>query len=475
MIGKLPEEVVKKIASGQIASSPRAVLKELIENALDAGAKRIEVKVESPFNFKVVDDGEGIRYSELPLAVERFATSKIKSLEDLKRLKSYGFRGEALYAVSQMSKLTIKSRHREEGVGGILRVEGGEVKEYRPFPFKGGTAVEVGELFFNAPVRRRAISSKEKSLMVRLLKTYAVARPEVEFRFGGKVFYRTSLPERLFQVLGVELKEVRGKRVRLFYSKEEGGVRQVFVNKRPVELTEVEKILEERRIKSFVLFIEVEPHLVDFNVSPTKERVLIEDEKVLKEVKGLLKEEFSLPRVFAVREGEKIVYRSPIELLGSDGTVIVGADRESYYFFDQHLVSERVNYERLLKMLKEKKFPKVKVHPPVELPRSARWKLEELGIDYEEVGERLVVNEIPEILKVSEIKELHLKSPKSVAEVACKRALKAGYRVVNREEVEELFKEFLKCENRETCPHGRPIYYKIDKKRVFKQLGRKLR
>ena len=176
-----------------------------------------------------------------------------------------------------------------------------------------------------------------------------------------------------------------------------------------------------------------------------------------------------------MREGERIVYRSPIELLGSDGTVIVGSDAESYYFFDQHLVSERVNYERLLKMLKERQVPKVKVHPPVELPKSARWKLEELGIDYEEVGERLVVREIPEILEASEVKELHLKSPDSVAEVACKRALKAGYRVVNWREVEELFKEFLRCENRETCPHGRPIYYKIDKKRVFKQLGRKLK
>jgi DNA mismatch repair protein MutL len=311
--------------------------------------------------------------------------------------------------------------------------------------------------------------------MAKLLKTYAMARPEVEFRFGGKVFYRTSLPERLFQVLGVELKEVREERVRLFYSKEEGGVRQVFVNKRPVELPEVEKVLEEKRVKSFVLFVEVEPEVVDFNLSPTKERVLIEDEGVLREVEELLREEFSLPKVFAVREGERIVYRSPIELLGSDGTVIVGADAESYYFFDQHLISERVNYERLLKMLKERKVPKVKVHPPVELPKSARWKLEELGIDYEEVGERLVVREIPEILEASEVKELHLKSPDSVAEVACKRALKAGYRVVNWREVEELFKEFLRCENRETCPHGRPIYYKIDKKRVFKQLGRKLK
>jgi len=475
MIEKLPQEVVRKIASGQIASSPRAVLKELIENSLDAGARRIEVKIESPFDFKVVDDGEGIRYLELPLTVERFATSKIKSFKDLKKLKSYGFRGEALYAVAQVSRLTVKSRHRSEKVGGVLRVEGGEIKEYRPFPFKGGTAVEVKGLFFNTPVRRRATSSKERSSMVKVLKTYALCHPEVEFNFNGRLYYPTSLPQRLYQVTGLELKEVKGERVRLFYSKEEGGVKQLFVNGRPVELPEVERALEEKRLKSYVLFITVNPEAVDFNLSPTKERVLIEDLKALKEVEELLGREFSLPKLLAVREDREIKYYSPIELLGSDGTVIVGADGESYYFFDQHLVHERVNYERLLKMLKEGKIPKVKVHPPVELPRSCGWKLKELGITFREEGERLIVEEIPEILEIGEVKELHLKSPETVAELACKRALRAGYRPKEWEEVEELFEEFLRCENRETCPHGRPIYYKIDKRKVFKHLGRKLR
>ena len=110
MISKLPEEVIRKIASGQTASSPTAVLKELIENAIDANPKNIKIELESPFSFSVWDDGIGIPYNELSVAVQRFTTSKIRTVEDLERIKTFGFRGEALFAISQLSKLTIRSR-----------------------------------------------------------------------------------------------------------------------------------------------------------------------------------------------------------------------------------------------------------------------------------------------------------------------------------------------------------------------------
>jgi len=475
MIRKLPQEVVRRIASGQIAESPRAVLKELLENALDAGARKIEVKIENPFNFKVIDNGEGIGYRELPLTVERFATSKIREFEDLKSLKTYGFRGEALHAIGELSHLTIKSRKRGEEVGGVLKVVGGKIREHRPFPFKEGTAVEVRELFFNAPVRRRATSRSEKGLMVRLAKVYAMCHPEVEFTIGSERFYRSSLPERIYRLTGIRLQRVFSNRVELFFSREERGVRQVFVNRRPVSLPEVEKLLEEKRLKSYVLFIEVEPHLVDFNLTPSKERVLIEDRSAIEEVEELLKEEFSLPRLITARESSRITYCAPLKLIGSDGTVIVAHDGENYYFFDQHLVHERVNYERLLKELKRGEIPLSEVHPPLELPAELKEKAERLGALFFEEGERIVIYKIPEILKPEDFKLLKDKGVESVAEIACKRAIKAGYRVKEWREVEELFNEYLECENRESCPHGRPIYYKIPKRRIYNQLGRKLR
>lgn len=475
MIRKLPQELIRKIASGQIAESPRSVLKELIENALDSGATSIKVEIESPFSFKVVDNGEGIGYRELPLTVERFATSKIENFEDLKSLRTYGFRGEALHAISQLSYLTIKSRKLDEPVGGILRVVGGEVKEYRPFPFKGGTSVEVKELFFNTPVRRRATSKGEKGLMLKTAKVYAMCHPEVEFKISSQRFFRSSLPERLYRVTGIQLQQVSSSRTKLFFNREVRGIKQVFVNKRPVKVPEIEKILDEKRLKSYILFIEISPEAVDFNVTPTKERVLIEDRTIFREVEELLKEELSLPKVYALRDSSKVVYEVPPEPIGSDGTVIIAHDRENYYFFDQHLIHERVNYERLLKMLKQGEIPLTEVHPPVELPLELAEEVEKLGALYYREGNRIFVYKIPEILKPEDFSFLRERGSESVSDVACKRALKAGYRIENWEDFKELFKEFLQCENRETCPHGRPIYYKIPKKRIYSQIGRKLR
>ncbi len=474
MIKKLPEELVKLISSGQIAYSPKAVLKELLENALDSNPLSVKVDISSPLFFSVSDDGEGIRYRELPLAVERFATSKVNSLEDLKNLKTYGFRGEALYAISQHCRLTIKSRHSQEEVGGILKVEGGEVKEHRPYPFSKGTKVEVNDLFFNAPVRKKSLSRRERGHMVNLSKLYAVANPEVEFLICRERFYRSSLKERVFRVFGREFKFIQGKRVKLFYSREFSSVRQVFLNRRPVVIPEVEEILSQNRLKSYLLFLEVEPSLVDFNISPTKERVLVEDDSLFEEARELLKEEFSLPKVLVFKESSKVNYYSPIELIGTDGTVIVAHDHENFYFFDQHLVHERVNYEELLRLLKEGKLKKVNLVPPLLLEAGLKEKLKGLGALFREEGGKLVVEAIPEILEVEDLKNLGEETVESIASRACKRAIKAGYKVVNVEQLKELFERYLSCKEREFCPHGRPIYYKLEKRKVYKEIGRKL-
>ena len=472
MIRKLPDSVVKHIAAGQIASSPRAVLKELVENSLDAGATRIRLLIGSPFSFKVVDDGVGIRYRELPLAVEKFSTSKIESLEDLKRLRSYGFRGEALHAISLLSSLTIKSRHREERLGGLIRVKGGGVTDYRPIPFSGGTAVEVEELFFNAPVRRKATGRREKSQMVKLAKLYALCHPEVEFQVDGELFYRSSLSERIHRVTGLRFELREGKGVKLFVSREKRGIRQVFLNRRPVSLPEVEKLLDEGRYPSFLLFLEVEPELVDFNLTPLKDRVLLRDDSAVRKVKELLKESLPLPSILAVRENRSLEYSRPISLIGSDGTVLIGYDHENYYFFDQHLVHERVNYERLLKLLREGKVKKKELFPPVELPLELEEKVKELSADYYREGERLVVYRVPEIINYEDLEKLGRESVESVASVACRRAVKKGYFPVKMEEVKELFNEYLKCKEKELCPHGRPIYYTLPRKKVLKHLKR---
>ena len=475
MIRKLPQEVVRRIASGQIASSPRAVLKELIENSLDAGATEITVKVESPFSFKVVDNGCGMDYEELPLSVERFATSKLREFSDLKRLKTYGFRGEALYAIGQLSKLTIKSS-KTGGTGGKIVVKGGKIEEYSPFPYRKGTSVSVEDLFFNAPVRRKAVSRKERSSLLKTLKTYALANPGTTFRFNEEVFPAASLRERIAQLFGRdwELLEIERNSFRLLFSKEKKGLRFIFVNRRPVELPEAEKLLEEMGIKSFILFLNLSPEKVDPNVTPTKERVYIEDNSFLNALSESLSAGLRLPGIPVVKENREIEYSAPIKLIGSDGTLVIGHDPEHYYFFDLHLIHERVNYEEILDRLKRGEIPTVKLLREMELPAETAEKLKELGVVFRVEDEKAVITEIPEILTPEDIKRIEEETVESVAEIACKRAVKSGYSPTDIKNLEELFNRFLKCRNRETCPHGRPIYYRIKKQKIYSQVGRKI-
>lgn len=476
MIGKLPDEVIRRIASGQIASSPTAVLKELLENSLDAKATEISVKVENPFNFKVVDNGCGINYRELPLAVERFATSKIKDFKDLKRLKTYGFRGEALYAISQFSKLTIKSSV-GNGTGGKIVVNGGVIEEYSPIPYRKGTSVSVEELFFNAPVRRKSVGRKERSSLLKVVKTYALSNANVTFRFNETVFPASSLKERVAQLFGrgLELLEAEGEHFQLLFSREKKGLRFVFVNGRPVELPEIEKLLEEKGVKSYIFFLNVPPQFLDPNVTPTKEKVYIENNEYLKEVERALSSEIELPKFLVLREEREIKYSAPIELIGSDGTLLIGHDPEYYYFFDLHLIHERVNYEELIEKLKKGEIPTVKLLKELKVPEEIAIKAKELGAVVRADGKGWFITELPQILSVEDVKSLTEKSPKSVSEVACKRAIKSGYRAAKFEGIEELFERFLKCKNRETCPHGRPIYYKMKKQKIYSQIGRKLK
>ncbi|RUM44683.1 MAG: hypothetical protein DSY35_01700 [Desulfurobacterium sp.] len=482
MIKKLPQDVVLKIASGQIASSPSAVLKELIENSLDAGATEITVKVNDPFNFRVVDNGSGIPYKELPLAVERFATSKIEKVEDLERIRTYGFRGEALHAISQVSHLKIKSRHREETLGGKIEVKGGKVISLSPIPFSGGTSVTVSSLFFNTPVRRKAFNGREKKKLFQTVKTFALCHPEVTFRVNEETFPATSLKERIVQVFGdsVHFNYVESERVKLLFTtaneEERKRVSYIFVNKRPVSVPDLERLLEELRVKNYILFIDLPPKELDVNVVPSKERIFIKDKSVNEEIRELLERKVSLPTVSFVKEKREIEYRTPLKLLGTDGTVIIACDNDYYYFFDQHLVHERVNYEELLKELKEGNFRHRQLIPPLELkvPEEVVKKLKELHVRFEVSREGIRILSIPEILEVEDLKNIAKEKPlESIAETACRRALKAGYLPLNLSDVEELFNRFLRCSEREVCPHGRPIYYRIKKEKIFRKLHRK--
>ncbi|RJX31047.1 MAG: DNA mismatch repair endonuclease MutL, partial [Desulfarculus sp.] len=191
----LPEEVANQIAAGEVVERPASVLKELVENSLDAGAGRIAVDVAAGGRrlIRVVDDGAGMGPDDLLLALERHATSKVASAEDLVGVASLGFRGEALPSIAAVSRLTLRSRPAWAEAGGQVRVEGGVIREVSEVGCPMGTLVEVKDLFFNTPARRKFLKSQatESGHLAAALVRLALSRPEVAFRYlvGGQALY----------------------------------------------------------------------------------------------------------------------------------------------------------------------------------------------------------------------------------------------------------------------------------------------
>jgi len=478
-VKRLPPEIVSRIASGQIAVSPSSVLKELVENSIDAGAQEIRVTIEDQFNFRVFDNGTGMKLSELPLSVERFTTTKVKEIPDLENIVTYGFRGEALNAVSAVSFLTIKSRHFSEEVGGKLKVEGGKIRSCQPIPFRGGTSVRVQNLFFNVPVRRRSFSGRETKRMVSTVLSYAVSNPNISFAVNDIVLPPSTVEERIAAIYGGEgLRRIEGKHFRAFigFRNEVSGskVRKIFVNRRPVIYEKLEKFLLSLGLESFIFLIELSPSAVDVNISPLKDRVLIRDESLLfREVESLLKRDefyvFKPSKTLLLREKEG----GKLKVIGSNETLIVAEDENYFYFFDIHLLHERVNYEAVLRSLKEGRIRSVRLLEPIVVEGNVR-NLSRFGIKFSKTERGIEVREIPEILTAEDVRRIASgKEVESVATAACRRAVKSGS-ILERKDIEELMELYLDCEERRFCPHGRPIYYRIEKRKIYRGLGRRI-
>ena len=197
----LPSALVDQIAAGEVVERPASLVKELVENSLDAGARRIEVDCEAGGMalVRVLDDGHGIPEDELPLAVQRHATSKIATALDLAAIRSMGFRGEALPSIGSVARLRIASRVVGAARGAELRIDGGEMQPTAPSAQPQGTLVEVRDLFFNLPARRKFLRAEATELghIARLVERFALARFDVAFRLrhGGRVLIDAPLAD----------------------------------------------------------------------------------------------------------------------------------------------------------------------------------------------------------------------------------------------------------------------------------------
>jgi DNA mismatch repair protein MutL len=213
----LPEAVANKIAAGEVVERPASVVKELIENSLDAGAERVEVAMEAGGKrlIRVADDGSGMTHDDALLAFERHATSKIRTADDLFAIATLGFRGEALPSIAAVSRLELVTRHPHESAGTRIEFAGGRLRDVKEAAWPGGTTVEVRDLFYNTPARRKFLKSESTELghVASLVTHYALAHPQKSFRLSSltneilNVAPVASFRERVYQVLGAQLLE----------------------------------------------------------------------------------------------------------------------------------------------------------------------------------------------------------------------------------------------------------------------------
>ena len=307
----LPDHLVNQIAAGEVVERPASVVKELMENSLDAGARRIVVQVEKGGSrlCRVSDDGVGVAAAQLALALKRHATSKIASLDDLRTVATLGFRGEALPSIAAVARLVLTSRVAGERSAWTVSSSGGAVSEPRPAAHPRGTTVEVRDLFYNTPARRSFLRkpATEARHIDRAVLRMALSRYSAGIRYekDGRLSYdlpaagaRAGQEERLARLLGREFVEqalyfeqqqegihLRGWLARPKYSRSQGDMQHLFLNGRAIFDRTVahavrqayQDVLFHGRHPAWLLHLEMDPAAVDVNAHPAKMEVRFRD------------------------------------------------------------------------------------------------------------------------------------------------------------------------------------------------------
>ena len=314
-IRQLPPELVNQIAAGEVVERPASVVKELVENSLDAGASRIEIDIEDGGArlIRVRDDGGGIAADELSLALAPHATSKIATLEDLERVRTLGFRGEALASIASISRFSLTSRETDADAAWSIGIEAGRTTPPRPAQHPPGSTVEVRDIFHNVPARRKFLRAErtEFSHVDELVKAIALAQPQVEFRLShnGKPVRllrpadsEATLTARVGEILGAEFPaqslriDHAGAGLRLSgwvglptASRAQADQQYFYVNGRLVRdrvVTHAVRqayadVLFHGRHPAYALFLDVAPETVDVNVHPAKSEVRFRESRLI--------------------------------------------------------------------------------------------------------------------------------------------------------------------------------------------------
>ncbi len=460
----LRSEVRNKIAAGEVIARPHSVVKELIENSIDARARRIDIVLSDggKQDILVNDDGCGMSRADAILAIERYATSKLKTVADIEHITTYGFRGEALASIAQISQFELETSDRTGGTE--IVVSGGELKDIIDSHRPQGTRVKVSNIFFNLPARLKFLKSSqwEKRLILDVVKNYALINPLIYF----------GLEESDRKLLDFIATDSLKKRVKMFFPNrvvealvhldiKVGAVRFIgfltrpdffdrhhmnylYVNARPVRYARLYRTIvnayqNPKNLPGFLLNIEVAPSMVDVNIHPTKQEVRFKDERYVLDLLSqaiktkvfttVVKADFRTSASVSTTPGEMRVDRKfvqetvlpysperiaePLSVQGSNefwqlhDTYILSQTKSGLIIVDQHVAHERVIYESITKGKGGSQrllFPITLELMPEEYRAYQKTKLllKELGIEFKEFSAHtIVIDSLPTDARVN--------------------------------------------------------------------------
>lgn len=575
-IKELSPQLVNQIAAGEIIERPASILKELLENSLDAGAVKIRVEAESGGvkRLRVTDDGHGILKDDLALALSRHATSKLEVLEDLDRVATLGFRGEALPSIASVTRMTLRSRAADDDKGWEITSDGdNRTSEPRPVALPTGTMIEVRDLFYNTPARRKFLRTDqtEQNHLVQVIRRIALARFDVAFEFicNGRAMLHllpvaTGENSRIAAICGQQMADNSlqfdedGGGMRLHgwvslpgFSRSQRDMQYFFVNGRLITDKTISHALRQAyqdvlfhgRHPAYVIYLEIDPAGVDVNVHPSKREVRFRDSRAVhnyvyhvihRQVSGSAGEQGSITVVqeFAPAKsapgaagyrplvqrgmpfsaGVRQQLESYRTLHGTDAVPAASGDEESpplgyavaqlhgiyilaenatgLVVVDMHAAHERITYETLKEaMASDAKYGTATqaLLVPVTLRVNDRerecWQrnrglFDDVGLVVEQMDENvLVVREVPEILRNSDVPQLVRDVLSDLLEygssdrvegavnemlstMACHGSVRAN-RSLTLEEMNALLRDMEATERSGQCNHGRPTWVQL--------------
>jgi DNA mismatch repair protein MutL len=441
-IVELTEDVFHKIAAGEVVERPLSVVKELVENAIDAGADEIDVELVEGGKrlIRIGDNGEGFADDDIHLAFQRHSTSKLQELSDLNRLLTLGFRGEALASILEVSRIEIKTADNEEGIGTYCVLENGRIIEKEKISFNRGTSIEVRDLFYNFPVRRKFLKSERTELnqIVSFLESIALPHYHITFTLHhqSRSIFRyqkaDNLQDRVYQIFGKDLLdslqpldyEWDHHRCRGFVSKLNTGVSAkkhqfFFVNDRPVREKTLfaalnntfRSYLEKHQHPVGILLLEVPPAEIDVNIHPMKLEIKFRDSgRIYRLIKNAIESSFLPEGHFEVKvdfggrrdtgsrstiqpsQGQLFPQSFHLQADADESFVLLGQFQDSYIvmerekelmIIDQHNAHERINFDRLKEAYRQNKVASISPLFPViiELSTSEATALDDTRLD----------------------------------------------------------------------------------------------